>query len=329
SQCHGTIQSPQFAVASAEQAYSVVLSSSIVNFGNIPGSKIVVKSGDNHCGSVELCGTPARRQQMQDAVTHWWEDGECVVQGACDGGAPAPSSRIRLSQKQIPAGLNATFQVLPAWNLSEVSPQLAGYTFTIEVSRPNVPGTSNPTNAYLFRNPRITFPGGATNGVRVADFIPVINNLEIFSASTYTTVDTTVMPPTTQNVSTLMLNVAQAQGPGVDTVGFAFVVIEAAQGCKNFAGFSANVFPPLRTNCFSCHTGTGQGVGAFNLGANTTTPDQTKCLLTRMKTNPANPPASQLIVTPLGPLGGHPNVGGVSGNPAFFTDWQTWIGSEL
>jgi hypothetical protein len=126
-------------------------------------------------------------------------------------------------------------------------------------------------------------------------------------------------------------------------LGVAFITIEAmggssgdggagGLGCKNAGAWTTNVKPQLSTatstggTCLGCHTGGGNGQGAFNL----TGPDANACLSTLGEVD-VSTPASPNLYKKVDPNSGVAHTGGKLSATAL-TNFEnavgTWIATE-
>ncbi|MBY0470560.1 hypothetical protein K2X30_05275 [bacterium] len=192
--CHGASQSPLFAVVNINAAYAT--SKTVVNFSNVPGSVILTKVRDGHCGAncstngTEWTGfintwraaevaagnitsaiTPVQAFAIAAQDNLKWVTGQIVL----SGNLPSANSGDRFERIRFPLS-----------NLSPEDPDLAAAVVEIEIQK-MIDGDGN--RLYRIRNPRLASSVGM---VQIKNIQVMINGRFDGIESAFADVDTLV-----------------------------------------------------------------------------------------------------------------------------------------
>jgi hypothetical protein len=309
----------QIAGNDPNQAYSVSKTYITPLTQAATSSLLVLQAGNNHCGNA-ACNSP-NNTLLTPLIAAWIA---AELKGGGSTTAPAPSLGITTAPITIPAlptpnptqtvG-NAAFVTMsfPLSSVTPANPDLNGATFDIDVQQYVLPDSAAAlTGTYRFRNPRINTP---TNPLYVKDVEILINNEYNPATSTYTVIDTTVVPnANTKTFTSLMptgevadMFVPQQNAQG-DQVIIAFSMLQKTSlppvsvPCKNLAGFTANIYPYLMNTCFSCHKN-GSGTSVYNMDDSNLA---NLCQVSLGFANVASPGTSILITAPRDQTNNHP-----------------------
>lgn len=204
--CHGGGVGPQFAADDVPSSYTVARS--LIDFNNIPFSRLVLKTQDAHCGS--HCNTDG--SEMARAIEVWHQAGEMGNQTFPISGTVESTSL--LIPDPLPTG--NTFTTI-TWNLDSIDPvALAGAQFQIDIQRFS-------TEAYRVRRPRLITRARA---VRVRALFPLLNGMENPLNNAYATVDSTVGPNSNVILSPTFMIMLVDRGLG-DEISISFGSIAA------------------------------------------------------------------------------------------------------
>jgi hypothetical protein len=341
--CHGSTQSPLFAVSDASDAFNVA--QNYIYYDRVNLSPYVTKLKDGHCGPQCVAGS-APSNAMITALSNWAAGANSAVAcptpttspTASPGGATAPTDTSNLDinpyvtaaiplPASIPDTQTDTYAIM-RWDLGTVTPRdpnLSGVILEIKVQKVGL-------NGYVFRLPRL-----ATKNYPI-----YIKNLQILINGTYdrlgnlmSDVDNTVnnVPNYTIPAITTQMNpfpalssknviLSQINGPSTDKISLAFEEIRKADApatCKALATFQAKVLPqfsmPLPPynppKCLRCHQSgiygnSPEAVAAFDMTNYTNAAAMCAQALQRM--NKYDPAQSVFISDPLNRTNGHPST---------------------
>jgi hypothetical protein len=340
-QCHGSTQTPLFAVSDVNAAYTAA--ATVVDFSDPAGSEVAVYAGNGHCGVSNCNG----QTQTVVPLIQAWATAEAnaatsttttttTTDGGSDpsAGLAAPSgaivyftSAVTIPPKLPAVGATATIMRWPLSSMTPITALTNGGYFELQIQAltPTTYRISSPKlavlNATIVTSVHVMIKPAGTAG----------NGQESPLAMDWATLDvnqtsTTIpnpLPTTSLNVTTLttdameipVLSTSDALVIGFDSLATGTVV----SGCQNLSGtngFVSNVLPQMQQICFNCHLSGGAGYGDFPMVNNNNTQ---LCATTLSHVNLNNPSASDIVQRPQG-LDGHANFTGTF-NPTPFIDW--------
>jgi mono/diheme cytochrome c family protein len=337
--CHGAnATAPSaFAVAAPEAAYPIA--KGFVNFAAPASSYFVsrMKTDRHNCGADANCDAIAAAFTTQ--IQSWWDNGENPSVSLCTDTATTvytdtPPKLLTYAQT-VPSTVTttATAPLLLTWDLSRVSPDLAGANLRASFYRViaasalsngsfNVKDVKLGTSVKKFRisNIRININGHPTNYLN------------------YVSVDFTVAPAVfTPTAATWPFFVVSKKEQSIpferatgDDVQLGFDIEETALAASPDPGvvatpsqtvFNTQVSPILTRNCQACHS-TGQARSAYDLSGSL---DQDRLATEAKANNKTNPLASTLLQKGTGAVS-H-NGGNSLPNATDVTTISNWIRS--
>jgi hypothetical protein len=331
-QCHGSTQTPLFAVADVTTAYNAA--KGVVDFSNPASSPLAIYAGNGHCGISNCNGQTSTVIPLLES----WAAAEANPTGT-SGSSPGaglvpPSAGIMYysTAVTIPAnipGPGNTFSIM-RWPLSALNPassQVAGgyfemqiqlltpQTYRITMPKLAVANATIVTSVHVMIAPAGT-PGVGQESPLAMDWATINQNVPAFTIPN-------PLPAASFNVTALtgdsmVLPVLSASDQLV--IGFdAFGIGANETTCSNLSGtngFVSNVLPQMTSICFSCHLAGGAGNGAFPMVNNN---NAALCATTLGYINLNDPSGSMIVVNPQG-NNGHPNVG-TGFIPEPFIEW--------
>jgi hypothetical protein len=332
-QCHGSTQTPLFAVSNVNTAYAAA--ETVVNFSNPASSVLAVYAGNGHCGISNCNGQTSTVIPLLESWATAEANTSAPTTGSSAGaGLVPPSAGIAYfsTAVTIPAnipGPGNTFSIM-RWPLSQLTPASAqvtgGYfemqiqlltptTYRITMPKLAAANATIVTSVHVMIKPAGT-PGNGQEDPLAMDWATINQNVAGFTIPN-------PLPTTSLNVTALtpdamelpVLSASDQLVIGFDALGIG--TNETA--CSNLSGtngFVSNVLPQMTSICFSCHLAGGAGNGAFPMVNNNNT---ALCATTLGYINVNNPSGSMIVVNPQG-NNGHPNVG-TGFNPAPFIEW--------
>jgi mono/diheme cytochrome c family protein len=348
-QCHGSTQTPLFAVSNVSQACNNLVA--YVDLANPSASPLAQYAGNSHCGIASVCGsnTPsvtAFIQSWSAAVTAMGTSGSActtpVTTGTtgttgtsptasptptntCPAGLDPPSSMVTYTTapmaipSPLPSATAATGSIV-RWNLTTLTPALAAVDNAIlEVQVQSLNSTT-----YRVISPKLIVPGGA---ITVGGLHVLINGCEVQTTETWagTNISTTIQPTTIPNpLPTTSITATELSAEDVlatvqtaqDKISIGFETLQAATTTNanaSFAYLQKNLF---NTTCVTCHvTNPGTEGGGISFATYAST-------ITQVKAGSASTSPLYLQIAPGGtmPQG---NPGSVSA--AIQSDVEAWI----
>ncbi len=247
--CHGANQSPLFASANVNTAYSEVISTGKVNFDAPSTSRLVQRlSGDLHnCWG--NCDTNA--SLMLTKIQDW----------ISQGGGGGVSNRVFSAEVVVPANLSTTAQDMSFPIASVFNPQIAGARVLVSV-------VDTAGGAYRLSNPRL-IKDAAGGVVPIAlQSIRVLNNSLFDPTTTTWDLVSKILNITTtaanNQVTASSLLILKSAGPGVDRLKMSFAILDYANSPGLAASRFAAVKQLVQGRCTSCHN-SGNARGGVEL----------------------------------------------------------------
>jgi hypothetical protein len=341
-QCHGSSQSPLFAVSDVNSAYTAA--STVVDFSDPAGSELAVYAGNGHCGVTNCNGQTqtvvpllqawATAEANAAASSSTTPTGSGGTTSGAGAGLAAPSGAIAYftSSVTMPAkipGAGTTFAIM-RWPLSSMIPSNnltnGGYfELQIQLLTPTTYRITSPKLAVL--NPtavtgiHVMIKTAGTSGNGQED--PLAMDWASLQTNQVATTIPNPLPTTSLNVTALTTDAMEL--PVLSTsdalvIGFeALTSGNATSGCQNLSGtngFVSNVLPQMQQICFNCHLSGGAGYSEFPMVSNNNTQ---LCATTLLHVDLANPASSDIVMRPQG-FDGHANFTGTF-NATPFIDW--------
>lgn len=244
---------PDFASANMTTSYLHV--KNLVNFANMPKSKLVETGGNLHC--LLQYGYPCNTdgQELLQNIQRWWEQGEKEC--------PSAGNYFTLGTK-LPENMPTQDQGFTTlrWPLKHIGGPLVGGVFEVEIQKfGESPTDQRP--AYRFRRPRLALPAGGK--VLVKDIKVLINGQYDQLANSYTKIENVVegrkfdmndriLPfPNLSNRNLILLGNNKA----TDQISVSFGDLSESRlvtQCKNMAQFNEQIGSFIKArNCVGCH----------------------------------------------------------------------------
>ena len=303
--CHGAAQSPLFAVSDPQEAYNNGRGE--LNVASPEDSDFINKASDNHNGCSARGTCQADTDALLPLIIEWAEAEKVAASG--------PTAGVNLAAQPIPTGLpdaaSGNFSTM-TWPLDSLGPQFSGATFTMDIR------IADTTVDYEVANP--TF--NVSSNIYVRSVNVVYNGTLEGASTTWTSVDTTISPPSEIVSPERHLFLVQL-GQGIDTMAINFAEITAGVApCSNLAGFVSDVLPIFNASCVGCHGGGNPGAtAAFSIQGD----NSTICSNARERSDLLAPTSSLIITKPTNqvPHGGNQifTVGSAQYNA--IRDWVT------
>ncbi|MFL5812563.1 MAG: hypothetical protein ACJ763_03220 [Bdellovibrionia bacterium] len=365
--CHGSTQSPMFAVSNVSAAFSAA--QDYINYNRVTSSPFMTKLKDGHCGPQCVAGSPISNSMIA-ALSDWAAGANSAV--ACPTptptateGVPPPTDTSSLDinpnvtnaismPASVPNNETKTFAIM-RWDLGTISPnnpELNGVIFELKVQTVGL-------NGYVFSVPRLAtknYPIYVKNlqilingnydrlGNVMSDVEATVNNVSNYTIPAITSQMTPFPALSSRNAI-----LAQGNGPGTDKISLAFGEIHKAAAptaCKALNTFKAKVLPVfLRMDpyfqtvptCMRCHDTAAPykqaaAIAAFDM-TNATNNAAALCAAALQRVDRNDLIQSVLISAPLNLTAFHP-ADNYYDNPGLTSDlvapaWIDWMNEEI
>jgi hypothetical protein len=247
--CHGGSSSsaPPWDVPTAEDSYARV--KGYVDFASVATSKIVIRSGNGHCGPA--CSNPETKQMFIDKINEWWINGELQ----CDQVAFKKTHDIGL-----PSTMSAANYSDISFDLGGIDPSLHDVSLKAEI-KTMTSGSDNGVVGYTVRKPRIVSTRTDLS-IKIKSLRLYINGAYQWYSNSFERVNTTVSVAKTQaGVGVFPLLSPETitivgQSPTADrlTLGIQSIEISAKPTCLAQPEFEQKILPIIQAkNCMQCH----------------------------------------------------------------------------
>jgi hypothetical protein len=354
-QCHGSTQSPLFAISNVSTAYSNALP--YANFSAPSQSLFAAYAGNGHCG-LSNCSGGTQASAALSALNVWAAAENLAATDPSPSSTPAPgssatptptSTSIGSTVLQTPSSaikwVSAPVAIpspLPSpgaapaimrWALSGLTPansNVSADIFEIQIEY------LTPTTYHLSM-PKLA----SASALQVAGVHVMIKESgqsgiggEYPLGMAWTSIDTAVTPATIPSplpktsLAVTALTTNNIPMPVLSTSDVLLIGFETLQAgattaaCKNLSGtngFVSNVLPQMQTSCFSCHLSTAGNAAAFAAFPMVSNNNAQLCATALTHVNLTNPTASLLVENPQGE-NGHPNLS-TTFNATPFVEW--------
>ncbi|HEX4923118.1 MAG TPA: hypothetical protein VFV50_03495 [Bdellovibrionales bacterium] len=301
--CHGDTQAPLFALDDVSKSYAAALP--LVNFNDIPKSKLVVRAMNGHCG-LDFCETDGK--EIIAAIQEW---------------AKSENIEARVRTKEIPMPqLSLTQYTAIQWDLNELEPKQAG----LEDAKIQVEALAFSEDSILFRRPRII---AGRNSIYVKDLVIELNG-EPIQKGKYKGVEKIVTPGAPPPVLSVDKIIIPAQANLTIRLSLGQLgVSQALAACNNVEMFQTKVYPVMADReCFFCHGGgpknyAGEAMARrmYDMGGTI----QQLCVASMQRAQPSTPLKSPIVWYALGNEAGHPRM--IPYVDDIQPEWIDWIKS--
>ena len=315
--CHGSTQSPLFALANPESAWSNIEDGGLINTGTAASSRLVIKGGQSH-GGCPSCGASVSDeiknaiQDHIDAVAAVSASNNNNNNGGGGGGSSVAFAQIT-NNLNIPVNLGTNYQEL-RFDLGVSG--FPGATFSIMVRTVTEGGGG--VN-YEFNRPRLITAGA---DIKIKDVKVWLNDDYNPQNATYTTLEGHISANSEVTLSTQGALVVDENGALADRVKVSFGILEqnaAVPACQEMALFTT-LNNQIQNQCIGCHANNS----AWSMAADAATRCEEALQRVSRELN------TKSILYTIGAVGGaglplnHPNTFNAAGQTALLD----WISAE-